>query len=155
MRVNVASRNPIKIEAVREVLTHSEMFSKYDIVSLKVDSGVSEQPLSLEETVDGAINRAVSVFRNCDYSIGIESGLMSVPRTKTGKMDFCVCAIYDGRQNHLGLSCAFEFPILVIKLIHEEEIDANEACYRLGLSSNPKIGSAERNNRFSNKRKNY
>lgn|SRR3989344_2117166 len=143
MRINIASKNPVKVEAVREVLRNYQDLANYEIIEIEVNSGVSEQPKSLEETVQGAINRAKAVFNGCIYSFGIESGLMVVPQTKTGSMDFCVCAIYDGKDYHLGLSCAFEFPKKVTQMIHEEGIDANEAFYRLGLTADRKIGSSE------------
>mgnify|MGYP001570777324 CR=1 FL=1 len=143
MRINIASKNPIKIEAVRETLVSYPDLANYEIVGIETNSGVNEQPKSLEETVQGAISRAKAVFNGCIYSFGIESGLMAVPQTKTGSMDFCVCAIYDGKNYHLGLSCAFEFPTKVTQMIHEDGIDANEAFYRCGLTSNRKIGSSE------------
>lgn len=144
MKINVASKNPVKVEAVKEVLNSYSNLADYEIVGVEVNSGVSEQPKSLEETVQGAINRAMAVFNDCCiYSFGIESGLMKVPQTKTGNMDFCVCAIYDGVRHHLGLSCAFEFPIKLNQMIHELGIDANEAVYRCGLTRDKKIGSSE------------
>jgi inosine/xanthosine triphosphatase len=143
MKINVASNNPVKIEAVKELVRSYDFLKNAEVDGLKINSGVSEQPKSLEETVKGAINRAKSAFSNCVYSFGIESGLMQVPQTKTGSMDFCVCAIYDGIQYHLGLSCAFEFPTKVTEMIHELGVDANEAFYRCGLTKNRKLGSSE------------
>ena len=143
MRINVASKNPVKVEAVREVLQNYPDLANCDVLGIETRSGVSNQPKSLEETIQGAINRARAVFDGCVYSLGIESGLMMVPQTKTGSMDFCACAIYDGKNYHLGLSCAFEFPAKVTQMIHKDGIDANEAFYRLGLTSNRKIGSSE------------
>src|SRR3989344_613534 len=87
-----------------------EILKEAEIIPFESNSGVSDQPKSLEETIKGAINRAKFSFKDCHYSFGIESGLMSVPETKTGYMNFCACAIYDGSQIHLGMSSAFEFP---------------------------------------------
>ena len=143
MRINVASKNPIKVEAVREVAADYKLLEGAEIYSKDVGSGVSEQPKSLEETVQGAINRAKSAFEGCNYSFGIESGLMMVPQTKTGSMDFCACVIYDGSKYHIGLSCAFEFPPVVTKMIHTLGIDANDAFYRAGITKNKKVGSSE------------
>ena len=143
MKINVASKNPVKVEAVREVLNIYPNLANYEVVGIETNSGVSKQPKPLEETVQGAINRAMAVFNSCVYSFGIESGLMIVPQTKTGSMDFCACAIYDGKNYHLGLSCAFEFPTKVTQMIHEQGIDANEAFYRCGLTIDRMIGSSE------------
>lgn len=143
MIINVASKNPVKVEAVRETLREYKDLAQYKVVGIETNSGVSEQPKSLDETVQGAINRAKAAYKKCVYSFGIESGLMGVPQTKTGNMDFCACAIYDGKNFHLGLSCAFEFPTKVTQMIHEQGIDANEAFYRCGLTTDRKIGSSE------------
>ena len=110
---------------------------------MAVDSKISEQPKSLEETIRGAMNRAKSSFQDCTYSFGIESGLMQVPYSQTGSMDFCACAIYDGENHFLGLSCAFECPPAVMRLVHEEGLDLNNACYKAGLTNDPKIGNSE------------
>jgi len=143
MKINIASKNPVKVEAVKEIIKSYDFLKGAEAEGLKVNSGVSKQPKSLEETIQGAINRARLAFNNCTYSFSIESGLMSVPQTKTGSMDFCVCAIYDGKQFHLGMSCAFEFPVKVTKMIHDLGIDANEAFYRCGLTPDKKIGYSE------------
>jgi len=142
MKINVASKNPIKIGAVEELLPLYDFLSEAELISFEVNSGVSEEPRSLEETIRGAINRAEAAFMDCRYSFGIESGLMDVPYTKTGNMDFCACVIYDGKENHLGLSCAFEFPLAVTKMIHERGLDASEAYFRLGLTEEKDIGSS-------------
>ena len=144
MKINVGSQNPAKVEAIREILKEYAMFVEAEVNPVNASSDVSEQPKSLDETIKGAINRAKSAFaQGADLGIGIESGLMAVPYTKTGYMDLCACAIYDGRQVHLGLSSAFEFPKEVTRIILEQEVDANEAAYRAGLTKEQKIGSSE------------
>ena len=73
MKVVVGSLNPVKIGALKEAFKSYE----YDIFGVSVDSQVSAQPLSHEETRDGAINRA----RNCvkeadaDLGFGLEGGV--------------------------------------------------------------------------------
>ncbi len=143
MKINIASKNPVKIQAVKEVIQDYNFLSKAKINLLEVYSEVSNQPKSLEETIKGSINRAKNSFKNCDYSIGIESGLMRVPYTKTKRMNFCACAIYDGKENYLGLSSAFELPKKVVEKMKKENIELNEAVYRCGLSKSQKIGSSQ------------
>lgn len=102
--INVGSKNKVKVEAVREIVRDYGHLKASQIVAVDALSKVSEQPKSLKETIRGAMHRAKHAFKNCDYSFGIESGLMAVPQTKTGFMDVCVCAIFDGKEFHLGLS---------------------------------------------------
>jgi len=143
MIINIASKNPVKIDAFRDVLSEYTLLADCEIYSYNAKSGVSEQPKSLDEIIKGAINRAQSAFNGCKYSVGLESGLTEVPHTKTGFMELCACVIYDGKTNHLGLSCAFEVPIEIIKRIKEESLDLNEASYRTGITKDRKIGSSD------------
>lgn len=143
-KIIVGSTNPVKIEAVRETLSDYKDFKQYEVVGIKTDSEVSEQPKSLAEILRGAINRSKSCFdNNCIYGFGIESGLMEVPYTKTGYMDICASVIYDGNNHYSGLSSAFECPLDVIKKVNEEGLDLNESFHRLCLTNNPRIGLSE------------
>ena len=144
MKIIVGTTNNAKIAAVEEMLKEYPHLAHAEICSTKTASGVANQPKSLGETVDGAINRARDAFNNCDFSIGIESGLMEVPKTKSGYMDVCACAIYDGKEFHIGLSSAWEFPDpKVTALMVKEGMDMSQAINHAGLTSNPDIGAAE------------
>lgn len=68
---------------------------------------------------------------------------MVVPKTKTGFMDVCVCAIFDGKEYHIGLSSAWEAPKVVADYMFNHGMDMNEAAYKAGLTKNPKVGTAE------------
>ena len=143
VKINSASPNPAKIAAVTETIAHYDFLKNFKTKSLIVDSGVSDQPKSLEETIEGAINRAKNSFSDCHYSFGIESGMMVVPKTKTGYMDVCVCAIYDGEEVYLGLSSAWETPEKVFHEMFENGLDMNQAAFKAGLTANAQVGSAE------------
>ncbi|MBI3623332.1 inosine/xanthosine triphosphatase [Candidatus Pacearchaeota archaeon] len=143
MRINVASKNPVKIDAVKRVILDYPLLSKAQVIPIEVSSRVSEQPNNLEETVMGSITRAKASFQDCDYSVGLESGLMEVPRSKTGYMDVCVCAIYNGKDHYLGISRGFELPLNVVKRIFQEGLDINDAFLAEKLTKDKRIGSSE------------
>ena len=142
-KIKLASQNPVKLEALREILQDYPHLKNAEIVAVESLSEVSEQPKSLEETIRGATNRARNAYSGCDYSFGIESGLMEVPYSKSGYMDVCVCAIFDGKEYHLGLSSAWEAPKRVTEYMIEDGLDMNDAAYKAGLTENPKVGAAE------------
>lgn len=143
MRIIVGSTNSVKVEAVTEVISDYIFLKEAEVIGVEVSSRVSAQPKSLEETVHGAMNRARYSFKNCDYSIGLEDGLVRIPRAKTGCMNVCVCDIFDGREHYLGLSSAFEYPLEVVRLVLKEGFDINQAFHQIGLTENPQIGSDE------------
>ena len=148
--IAIGSTNPAKIQAIQDLMPQYAILSDGEAVSIEVDSEVSDQPLSMEEVIRGAKNRARKAFaaccarwQTCAYSFGLESGLMAAPGTQTGYFEACVCCIYDGKEDHCGLSSGFEIPPAILKLVLEEHLDLNQACYRTGISTNDKLGSAE------------
>ena len=143
MKINVGSKNEQKVEAVREALQEYKDFENTEVFSLDVDSKVSNQPKTLEEIITGAMNRARNSFTNCDYSIGLESGIFPVPHTKSGYMDICMCAIYDGERYYLGSSPAFEHPKGVIDLVFSKNYEIDEAAKEFGITDNPRVGRSE------------
>lgn len=142
MKITIGTKNKIKENALREIVADYDFLKTAAVELIDTDSGVADQPKSLEETVIGAKNRAKKAFQNCDLSVGIEDGLMAVPESLTGFMNVCVCAFYDGQKYCLGISAAFEYPPKAIELV-KRGMDINQAFYKLGLTGNLSIGSAE------------
>ena len=134
--IYVASLNKNKVNAVKEV------FPSFRVEGISCNSGVSDQPVSLPEIIKGAINRSRSVFKStCEYSVGIEDGISPVPETRSGYMNFCVCAIFDGNRIFLGLGPGFEYPLDCTKKVVDEGITISEAF--VPLSGKPDIGYEE------------
>lgn len=78
----VASQNPVKIDAVR--LGFQAMFpgETYEVRGVAVPSGVSVQPMTDEETLLGARNRAENArgaAPEADYWAGVEGGVEDGP----------------------------------------------------------------------------
>ncbi|MDP3683518.1 MAG: DUF84 family protein, partial [Ignavibacteria bacterium] len=80
MKILVGSKNPVKIESVREAFSY--YFDSLEVSGLEVDSKVSVQPINLE-TFTGAKNRADELFLRAkednlsiDYFVGIEGGII-------------------------------------------------------------------------------
>ena len=119
MIVAVGSKNAAKVKAVKDVF--SLFGQEAEVKGFSVDTGVSEQPLSLEETVEGAVNRAKAAWEKskgeCDFSVGIESGLERVKQAKTGYMDFGANAVFDGKRAYIGLNACFEWPEKVLEKV--------------------------------------
>lgn len=73
MKIIIGSNNPAKVAAVKNAFHYQQT----EFLSLDIPSGVSEQPFSDEETIKGAINRAVGALKmgNGDIGIGLEGGV--------------------------------------------------------------------------------
>jgi len=107
MRVLVGSTNPVKIEAVREAFI--KYYPECEVVGVEVESGVAGQPMSEEETIRGAKNRArVALELGGDYGVGLEGGVTEID----GKMFECAWVVVRSRDgvDGLGGGLYFELP---------------------------------------------
>ena len=143
MKIGVGSKNKTKIDAVEEALRESPMFEGALIFGVEVKIPEFGHPKNLKETTEGAIDRAKQAYIGNDYGVGIESGLMEVPHTKTGYMEVAVCAIYDGKQVHMGFSQAYEWPKKVLEGILHKGLDGSQAMKAAGLTEHDKLGEHE------------
>lgn len=80
MKVAIGSDNPVKISAVKKAFNKVWPKTKFDFVGIKVSSGVSHQPMSDRETIQGATNRARRArdFAKADFGVGLEGGIQKI-----------------------------------------------------------------------------
>jgi inosine/xanthosine triphosphatase len=144
--IAIGSTNQAKVQALAEVIREYPILATAQIMPLSTPSKVSDQPLSLSETIDGAKNRASGVFHacsGCTYGFGIESGMIEAPGTQTGFFCVTVCSIYNGSDFHMGMSTGFEVPSAILKLMLEKKIDMTQACLEAGISQNALLVAEE------------
>ncbi len=72
LKVCIASKNEIKIEATKEVF--NDFFRGIKMEYDSIDAGIEKQPFG-EKILHGAIERAKHAVKNADYGIGIEAGI--------------------------------------------------------------------------------
>lgn len=119
MNVIIASTNPVKIETTK--LGFEAMFpdKKFQFAGFSAPSGVSDQPMSEEETLRGATNRAqnASKLHEADYWVGIEGGLEEIDH---GMEAFAWIVIQDknGKLGR-GRTGSFFLPKKVVELVKE------------------------------------
>lgn len=76
MKIAIGTKNPTKVNAVKKVFGDT-----FTYVEVAVQSGVSPQPFSDEETIQGAVNRARAAVKEtgADIGIGLEGGVQETP----------------------------------------------------------------------------
>lgn len=150
--VCVGTTNPCKVKAAEVSCNACGLggVGSFKLHAVKVPSGISEQPMTLEETTRGAQNRAKAAWEagvvefgkeKAIIALGIESGLYAMQDERY--YDVCVCSVFDGVSYFQGMSCAFEIPPEVLKFVLDDGMDLSQACNASGLTSNTKIGEAE------------
>lgn len=98
MVIVVASKNPAKVEAVKLALRGD--FESSEVVFTEVDSLVSAQPFTDEETKQGSINRAKGALNkmpNATLAVGLEGGAF---REKDDVWNTVWCSVVD-REGHV------------------------------------------------------
>lgn len=109
MLVAIGSRNPVKLAATRAGFRAVWPDVSWTFAAIDVSSGVPDQPMSNEESICGARNRAAAAQARCAaaYGVGIESGLTEIAGTwfSTG---WVVIVDRDGRE---GISSSMVRPV--------------------------------------------
>lgn len=128
-QVAIGSTNPAKMKGTR--LAFSRTLRAGPVVLRGVDTTalVRSQPLTLDETVEGAQERAVFALETArpDFGVGVEAGLVGLGAAWPNHfLNVQVAAVVD-RTGHLSFGCSSGFPIpsrLVAKLKERsEELD--------------------------------
>jgi inosine/xanthosine triphosphatase len=128
----VASKNPVKLKAVKNAFSRMFPDQVLELESVAVASGVSDQPASDEEVLKGAENRArnaKSKLQRADYWVGIEGGIED---TEFGMAAFAWIVIMSDKQIGRGRSGTFFLPEKVARLVRQgkELGEANDIVFK-------------------------
>jgi len=120
MKIIICTENKAKIQAIEEVF--NQVWSNIKMISQKFSSNVSDQPLTEEEGIEGAINRAKNAklkYSDADYCVGMEG---YVDTNKYGMFLAGIVAVIDkDGKIGIGSSAKMQLPTFIQKRIEEGE----------------------------------
>jgi inosine/xanthosine triphosphatase len=130
--VIVASTNPVKIQAARSGFERMFPHEHFRVSGLAVESGVSDQPFSDDETYAGALNRmlkAAQQVQDADYWVGIEGGLEEIGSEMRG---FAWVIVHDRIRTGKSRTATFVLPAEVAELVRQgkELGDADDLVFK-------------------------
>lgn len=138
MKVVIASHNPAKIRAVREAFSLQFREEDIDYIPASVASGVSDQPLSDDETRTGARNRARNACEQipeADFWVGLEGGINTVD---DDLMAFAWMAVL-GPGDRIGEARTVTLPLPpAVKALVDEGLELGEANDKVFSTVNSK-----------------
>ncbi len=119
MKVAIGSKNPVKIASVKEAFEKVWPDNEFIFEGVDVMSGVSDQPMSDEESIKGGTTRAKLAMEalDADFGVGLEGGLQKI----NGKWFDCgwiVVLDKNGREG-VGSSVKVITPPKMMELIHQ------------------------------------
>ncbi len=141
-KIIIASKSPVKIEAVK--IAFKKVFTNIDFIfeSINAPSGVSNQPMSSFETLKGAENRANYSFsekQDNNFWIGIEGG---IEKSTCGYEAFAWVYIKSTHKIGKARTASFFLPKKIENLIEKgfELGDADDIVF--GLKNSKKKNGA-------------
>ena len=142
-RVYMSTESAIKHDAIASALERVGILA--DVDGKKLESGVNEQPLSIDETYLGAKNRHDALRQlgvEADYLATVESGLARVQEGLG--MYGCVVVIIErvGEKPHVGFSIDIEYPEEVLEVVPSVYAD-------VGVWAQEARGAAEKDPYFA------
>ncbi|MCL4145736.1 UNVERIFIED_CONTAM: hypothetical protein GTU68_029304 [Idotea baltica] len=116
-QVIIASKNPVKIQCVTQAFEKVFPEQAFQFEGISVPSGVSEQPMTDEETFAGAHNRSINAGNSrpeADFWVGVEGGIQ-----KNGnEMEaFAWVVILSADKTGKARTASFQLPPAVVELI--------------------------------------
>jgi inosine/xanthosine triphosphatase len=133
----VASTNPVKIQSALDGFQRMLPGESFTARGLSVPSGVSDQPMSDEETLQGALNRAQNartVVPEADFWVGIEGGC---EEKHDELLAFAWVVVCSREQIGKGRTGAFCLPLEIAQLVRQG-VELGEADDRIFGRSNSK-----------------
>lgn len=127
----VASKNPVKAAAIEGAFRSLFPSRRFDIRTAEAPSGVSDQPMSDEETRRGALNRVAHVRDKApegDVWAALEGG---IAETDAGMAAFAWIIVETKTTHGESRTATFPLPEAVAELIRSgvELGDADDAVY--------------------------
>jgi inosine/xanthosine triphosphatase len=155
IRIALGTKNNPKIRACKSVLEKLSRYfpdgGNYHINTCSGTSNVSAMPLSLDEMMRGAKNRAVSAYNDMtgdelkpDYGIGMEGGFFVKYLTEeNSSIPFLQswAYVYNGHTGHWGSSGAIQVPAVVSVPVLEKQIELAEVIDRISGQTDIRSGS--------------
>lgn len=139
MKIGIGSKNKAKIIAVKsafEKLCKTFSFARFDeieFISVSTLTSVPDMPLSTEQMVEGAIQRAQYLFwkiEGIDYALGLEGGTfpLQTPSLNDRPHYFLQNWVYafDGTQGYLGSSPALTLPETIVRALYHDHRELAE-----------------------------
>lgn len=109
LKVVVGSKNPVKINAAKVTLAKCFPEFHIEVAGIPAPSGVSDQPMTEEETLLGAKNRVAHLesIEAADFYVAFEGG---VDTFSYGVSTFAYVVVSDGQNSSVGRTADLPLP---------------------------------------------
>ena len=119
-KIIIASKNPVKINAALDGFKQMFPDEAFEVEGVSVASGVSDQPMSNAQTLQGARQRVEGAYTACphgDFWVGIEGGV----EEKENEMEAFAWIVVKSKDGQIGRgrTAIFFLPPRVARLVKQ------------------------------------
>ena len=120
IKIVIGSKNPVKINAIKTAISDVFPLETVECVAVNAPSSVADQPMTAEETQQGAINRVKYCKQQfqADFYAAIEGGVELV---EYGPATFAYVAICTDKSTSVGRSCNLPLPPVIYQALKNGE----------------------------------
>lgn len=131
MKIVLGTTSDLKIRAAKEAF--KILGINPEIITVKSESGVANQPFGLDQILTGAKNRAKNALQLhlADLGIGIENGIIKIDQINKWMETLAVAVIDGDGKESFALGSAYPLPDWVVKKIHNENSELGHVIQKL------------------------
>ena len=133
--VAVGSTNPVKVKATQNAFQKIWPDKKFIVKGVQIDSGISNQPMSDQESIQGAKNRAAKALHElkADYGVGLEGGVNQIDEYW---FDCGWVVVVDSKGiEGIGSTARIITPPKMMEMIHQGQELGNVVDYFFGTKN--------------------
>ncbi|MDP5211485.1 inosine/xanthosine triphosphatase [Pseudoalteromonas tunicata] len=117
IQIRVGSTNPVKVNAVKTAFSAAFVDHIIECIATDAPSDVAAQPMTEQETLQGAINRVAFCQQfAADYYVAIEGG---VDHFSYGAATFAYVVIANANEQHVGRGANLPLPTAIYQSLLE------------------------------------
>jgi inosine/xanthosine triphosphatase len=120
IKIVVGSKNPVKINAAKAAICDILSLAEVECIAIDAPSQVADQPMTVDETQLGAINRVkyCQQHSHADFYVAIEGG---VDQFEYGPATFAYVAIANQKKIIIGRSGNLPLPLVIYQALENGE----------------------------------
>lgn len=117
IQIRVGSTNPVKVNAVKTAFSAAFPNNVIECIATDAPSEVAAQPMTEQETLQGAMNRVMFCQQfTADYYVAIEGG---VDNFSYGAATFAFVVIANAHEQHVGRGANLPLPASIYQSLLE------------------------------------
>jgi len=131
MKIVLGTTSELKIRAANDAFKVLDISP--EVITVKSESGVPDQPFGVEQILTGAKNRAKNAMEieESDYAIGVENGIIKIEQINKWMETLVVVVVSSDGKESCAQGLAYPLPDWAVEEIKKENSELGHVVQRL------------------------